>query len=121
MCVASLPRNLTPEHVRETPDVQGVYTLWDGAEWQQMTLSSVDSQFQQLRLFQLQEIARAFNIPASPSRRTAPRLPTRAPPCRGWWRISSACAAARRPATWWTFRRGTEVMDILEVHVISQD
>lgn len=39
--------------------------LWDGAEWQQMTLSSVDSQFQQLRLFQLQEIARAFNIPAS--------------------------------------------------------
>ena len=32
MCVASLPRNLTPEHVRETPDVQGVYTLWDGAE-----------------------------------------------------------------------------------------
>ena len=39
--------------------------LWDGAKWKQMTLSSVDAQFQQLRLFQLQEIARAFNIPAS--------------------------------------------------------
>lgn len=39
--------------------------LWDGATWKQMTLSSVDAQFQQLRLFQLQEIARAFNIPAS--------------------------------------------------------
>jgi len=39
--------------------------LWDGAKWKAMTLSSVDAQFQQLRLFQLQEIARAFNIPAS--------------------------------------------------------
>lgn len=39
--------------------------LFDGATWKQMTLSSVDAQFQQLRLFQLQEIARAFNIPAS--------------------------------------------------------
>lgn len=39
--------------------------LWDGAEWKQMTLSSVDAQFQQLRLFQLQEIARAFSMPAS--------------------------------------------------------
>lgn len=38
--------------------------LWDGATWNQMTLNSVDSQFQQLRIFQLQEIARAFNIPA---------------------------------------------------------
>lgn len=38
--------------------------LWDGASWAQMTLSSVDAQFQQLRIFQLQEIARAFNIPA---------------------------------------------------------
>lgn len=38
--------------------------LWDGAQWKQMTLSSVDAQFQELRLFQLQEIARAFNIPA---------------------------------------------------------
>lgn len=38
--------------------------LWDGATWRQMTLSSVDAQFQQLRIFQLQEIARAFNIPA---------------------------------------------------------
>lgn len=39
--------------------------LWDGATWKQMTLNSVDSQFQQLRLFQLQEIARAFNLPAT--------------------------------------------------------
>lgn len=38
--------------------------LWDDAEWVQMTLNSVDAQFQQLRIFQLQEIARAFNIPA---------------------------------------------------------
>lgn len=38
--------------------------LWGGATWRQMTLSSVDAQFQQLRIFQLQEIGRAFNIPA---------------------------------------------------------
>ena len=38
--------------------------LWDDAEWVQMQLSSVDAQFQQLRIFQLQEIGRAFNIPA---------------------------------------------------------
>lgn len=38
--------------------------LWDGASWKQMTLNSVDAQFQQLRIFQLQEIARAFNIPS---------------------------------------------------------
>lgn len=38
--------------------------LFDGATWSQMTLSSVDAQFQQLRVFQLQEIGRAFNIPA---------------------------------------------------------
>ncbi|WGG58236.1 phage portal protein [Brucella intermedia] len=39
--------------------------LYDDAEWVQMQLSSVDAQFQQLRLFQLQEIARAFNLPAT--------------------------------------------------------
>ena len=39
--------------------------LWDNAEWQATALNSVDAQFQQLRLFQLQEIARAFNMPAS--------------------------------------------------------
>lgn len=38
--------------------------LWDGATWRQMTLSSVDAQFQELRIFQLQEVARAFNIPS---------------------------------------------------------
>jgi hypothetical protein len=32
MRIASLPRKLTREHVRKTPDVQGVYALWDGAE-----------------------------------------------------------------------------------------
>jgi HK97 family phage portal protein len=39
--------------------------LWDGASFKAMQLSSVDAQFQELRLFQIQEIARAFNIPAS--------------------------------------------------------
>ncbi len=39
--------------------------LWDGFEWKPMALNSVDAQFQQLRLFQLQEIARAFNMPTS--------------------------------------------------------
>lgn len=50
----------------EGPDASGnTAILWDDMDWQQMTLSSVDAQFQQLRLFQLQEICRAFNIPAS--------------------------------------------------------
>jgi len=39
--------------------------LWDDAEWVQTQLSSVDAQFQQLRGFQLAEIARSFNIPVS--------------------------------------------------------
>jgi HK97 family phage portal protein len=39
--------------------------LWDDAQWEQMQLNSVDSQFHELRLFQVQEIARAFNIPAA--------------------------------------------------------
>jgi HK97 family phage portal protein len=40
--------------------------LWDGAQWEQMTLNSVDSQFQQLRVFQIVEIvARAFGVPPS--------------------------------------------------------
>ena len=39
--------------------------LYDDAEWVQMQMSSVDAQFQQLRLFQLQEIARAFNLPGT--------------------------------------------------------
>lgn len=38
--------------------------LWDDASWEQMQLNSVDAQFHELRLFQVQEIARAFNIPA---------------------------------------------------------
>jgi hypothetical protein len=32
MRVASLRRRFTLEHVRETPDMQGVFTLWDGKE-----------------------------------------------------------------------------------------
>ena len=32
MPVASLPSSFTPERVRETPDIQGVFTLWDGNE-----------------------------------------------------------------------------------------
>jgi hypothetical protein len=32
MLVASLRWKLTPEHVRETPDVQGVFSLWDADE-----------------------------------------------------------------------------------------
>lgn len=38
--------------------------LWDGAKWKPMTLNSVDAQFLELRRFQIEEIARAFNIPA---------------------------------------------------------
>jgi HK97 family phage portal protein len=36
--------------------------LWDGAKFTQMTLSSVDAQFLELRRFQVEEIARAFGI-----------------------------------------------------------
>lgn len=38
--------------------------LHDGAEFRPFALSSVDAQFLELRRFQLEEIARAFNIPA---------------------------------------------------------
>lgn len=37
--------------------------LWDGAEWVQMQLSSVDAQFLELRKEQIVEIARGFNVP----------------------------------------------------------
>lgn len=37
--------------------------LWDGATWRQMTLSSVDAQFLELRKEQVVEIARAFGVP----------------------------------------------------------
>ncbi|MEQ1950550.1 phage portal protein [Mesorhizobium sp. CN2-181] len=37
--------------------------LYDGATWQQMTMTSVDAQLLELRKFQLSEIARAFGIP----------------------------------------------------------
>ena len=39
--------------------------LYDGADWQQMMLNSVDSQFLELRKFQIIEIARAFRVPPS--------------------------------------------------------
>jgi len=39
--------------------------LYDGADFEQLTFSSVDSQFQQLLVHQIQEIARAFNMPGS--------------------------------------------------------
>ncbi|SKA26407.1 phage portal protein [Consotaella salsifontis] len=39
--------------------------LYDGAEWQQLALTSVDSQFLELRKFQVIEIARAFRVPPS--------------------------------------------------------
>lgn len=39
--------------------------LWDGATFQQMMLNSVDSQFLELRKFQILEICRAFRIPPS--------------------------------------------------------
>ena len=32
MRIASLRLSLIPEHVREIPDVQGVFTLWDGQD-----------------------------------------------------------------------------------------
>lgn len=39
--------------------------LWDDAEWQQMTLNSVDAQFLELRKFQILEICNAFRVPPS--------------------------------------------------------
>lgn len=39
--------------------------LWDGASFKQMMLNSVDSQFLELRKFQILEICRAFRIPPS--------------------------------------------------------
>ena len=38
--------------------------LYDGADFKPYQLSSVDAQFLELRRFQIEEIARAFNIPA---------------------------------------------------------
>jgi HK97 family phage portal protein len=39
--------------------------LWDGVKWTPQTLNSVDSQFTELRRFQILEICRAFRIPPS--------------------------------------------------------
>jgi HK97 family phage portal protein len=40
-----------------------ILRLWDGAEWKPMILTSTDAQFQELRVFQNVEIARAFGVP----------------------------------------------------------
>lgn len=39
--------------------------LWDGAQFKAMAFNSVDSQFLELRKFQISEIARAFRVPPS--------------------------------------------------------
>lgn len=39
--------------------------LWDGTVFKPLALSSVDAQFLELRRFQLEEIARAFNLPST--------------------------------------------------------
>ncbi len=39
--------------------------LWDGAKFNPMALNSTDAQFQELRIFQNIEIARAFRVPPS--------------------------------------------------------
>lgn len=39
--------------------------LWDGTTFKQMSFNSVDSQFLELRTFQILEIARAFRVPPS--------------------------------------------------------
>ena len=51
---------------------------------------------------------RSGRTPASPSRRTPPPSPSRAPRSRASSRTSSACAAASRRTTWWTSTPGTE-------------
>ncbi|TGP88924.1 MULTISPECIES: phage portal protein [unclassified Mesorhizobium] len=43
----------------------GTAITWDGAEWKPLSFSSVDSQFLELRKFQVDEIARAFRVPPS--------------------------------------------------------
>lgn len=40
-----------------------ILRLWDGATWAAMELKSTDAQFQELRTFQILEIARAFRVP----------------------------------------------------------
>ncbi|GGA81275.1 head HK97 family portal protein [Brucella endophytica] len=42
----------------------GTAVLYDETDWSPITLTSTDAQFLELRRFQIEEIARAFNIPA---------------------------------------------------------
>jgi HK97 family phage portal protein len=41
----------------------GTAVLTDGAKWEALAFSSVDAQFQEMRAFQILEIARLFGIP----------------------------------------------------------
>ena len=52
--------------IHENPDEIGGRTaiLYDGAEFEAFTFNSTDAQFLENRRFQIEEIARAFNIPA---------------------------------------------------------
>lgn len=52
------------KNAHEGPENSGrTAILWDGATFRPITLNSVDSQFLELRGFQILEIARAFRIP----------------------------------------------------------
>lgn len=52
-------------NAHQGPDASGkTVILEDGMDWQQTQLTSVDSQFLELQVFQLQQIARLFRVPA---------------------------------------------------------
>jgi HK97 family phage portal protein len=53
------------KEVHESPDSTGkTAILWDKATFKMFEFKSTDAQFLELRRFQIEEIARAFNIPA---------------------------------------------------------
>ncbi|MAW86510.1 MAG: phage portal protein [Phyllobacteriaceae bacterium] len=52
--------------VHENPDETGrTAILWDGAKFNPLEFKSTDQQFLEIRRFQVEEIGRAFNIPAT--------------------------------------------------------
>lgn len=71
----SLKNNTTPEGILKAraawllahggENGGGTAVLPNDAEWQQITLSFVDSQFQQLRQFAIADIARIFGVPTT--------------------------------------------------------
>lgn len=73
--VLSFPRGMAEDAVhkirqgwaaaQETGGGGRTAVLFDGAEFAQHQLTSTDSQFIENRLFQIQEIARAFNLPSA--------------------------------------------------------